>query len=137
MHEIKVSFSVEKAMTYTRWSDQFLQCSPLCIIWLLLAAVIDFRKCGSFPHLQNYCYILIQYEHVCWMLLDIIRKGAKEMKFTTVEALQGMHGFSWCSRECMTQQYIKMCTDYLYALLFLLAVREEELAFTFFLGQRS
>lgn len=86
MHEIKVSFSVEKAMTDTRWSDQLLQCSPLCMVWLLQAAVIDFRKCGYFPHLQNYCYILIQYEHVCWMLLDI-RKGDKQMRFTIVEAL--------------------------------------------------
>ena len=70
------------------------------------------------------------------MLLDIIRKGAKQMRFTIVEALQGMNSFSCCSRERMRQQYVKMSTEYLYALLFLLAIREEELAFTFFLGQR-
>ena len=86
-------------MTYTRWSDQFLQCGPLRTVCLLLAANIVFRKCGSFPHLQNYCYILIQYERVCWVLLDMTRKGA------IVEALQGKRSFSWFFGVCKTALY--------------------------------
>lgn len=49
-------------------------------------------------------------------MLDIIRKGAKQMRFTIVEALQGRQSFSWCSRECMRQQYVKcvLTTSMLY-----------------------
>lgn len=82
IHEIKVSFSEKKALIYASG----LHCSDS-----FLALLIDFRKCVSFPHLQN-CYILIKYKHVCWILLGIVRKAAKCMRFITVEALQGMQG---------------------------------------------
>lgn len=71
------------------------------------------------------------------MLLDMIRKGAKQMRFTKVEALQGSHKFLLVLQERVRQQCTKMCTDCLCDLFPLLAIREEELAFTFFLGQTN
>lgn len=42
---------------------------------------------------------------------DIIRKRAKQTRFSIVQTFQGMHTFSWCSREFIRQQDFKMFTD--------------------------
>lgn len=64
---------------HTRWKQKF---SFIQVREIKVGKARAYRstKCRSFLHLWDYYHVLTWYEHVFWMLLDIVRKGSQTEK---------------------------------------------------------